>query len=413
LNNQLSNTNLIIAEALKNFFNDADIADFIRRNQTLLSEKEPTNSAKEDVKSKSEFHIKSSPQTRTQVDILITYAETKFTAERYLEFLIYLGQLTITGGEYSTALDIFEKIINTTKDKPALLNITGNAHLSIGEIYSRQAQWNLSFSSLVNAKENFATENDLKGNVNCENLLGTIYGDQGDTEKAKEHFENALISLENIEDPSLLGKIEINLGIINIIQGNYNEALSYLKRALLNFEKIGDLKRISEIRQNLGMVYSKKKEFSAALDEFDLSIDAASRANYLQTLGIAYISKANVFTLLKDYKFADAFAEKAMEIAYKVNDKLSIAEVYKITGMVKRNLGELETAQDYLLTSLRLNKDLNNQLNIAETKVELGHLMKFLNEVDKSKQYFIEALDYYRKINSSVNIAELEALIKN
>jgi tetratricopeptide (TPR) repeat protein len=411
LNNQLLNTNPILAEAFKNFFDNADIAEFIRRNQPLISEAESGD--KEKVKSKSDFEIKSSPQTRTQVDILITFAETKFTAERFLEFLIYLGQLTITSGEYATALDIFEKIVNTTKDSPALMNITANAHLSIGEIYSRQAQWNLSFSSLDNAKENFAAENDLKGNVNCENLFGTIYGDQGNTEKAKEHFENALVLLENFENPALLGKVEINLGIINTIQGDFNEALSYLKRALLNFEKIGDLKRISEIRQNLGMIFLKKKEFSAALDQFDLSIDAAARANYLQTLGIAYVSKANVFTLLKDYKLADAFAAKAMEIAYKINDKLSIAEVYKVTGVVKRNLGELDTAQDYLLTSLRLNKDLNNQLNIAETKVELGHLMKLLNEEDKCKQYFIDALDYYRKIKSPVDIAELEKLIKN
>jgi tetratricopeptide (TPR) repeat protein len=404
---KLSNTNPIIAEALNNFFDDADITDFIKRNQPLFERGDSGE------KSNGEFELKSSPQTRTQVDILITYAETKFTAERFLEFLIYLGQLTITAGEYTTSIDIFDKIINTTVDKPASKNITANAHLSIGEIYSRQAQWNLSFSNLDNAKKQFETENDLKGNINCENLLGTIYGDQGNPEKAKEHFENALISLENFEDPSLLGKIEINLGIINTIQGNFNEALSYLKRALLNFEKIGNLKRTAEIRQNLGMVYSKKKEFSAALDEFDLCIEAAISANYMQTLGIAYISKSYVYTQLNDNKLADAFALKAMDIAYKINDKLSIAEVYKITGMVKRNLGELETAHDYLLTSLRLNKDLNNQLNIAETQVELGHLMKLMNDEDKSKQYFIDALDYYRKINSTVDIAEIERLIKD
>ena len=116
MNNQLSNTNPIIAEALKNFFNDADISEFIKRNQSLFKGEDSGEKAKTD------FELKSSPITRTQVDILITFGETKFTAERYLEFLIYLGQLIITAGEYSTALDIFEKIISTIQ--PDIIHLT-------------------------------------------------------------------------------------------------------------------------------------------------------------------------------------------------------------------------------------------------------------------------------------------------
>jgi hypothetical protein len=79
LNNQLSNTNPILTEALKNFFDDADIAEFTRRNQSLFSEERSRDTDNEKIKSKSDFDIKHSPQIRTQVDILITFAETKFT----------------------------------------------------------------------------------------------------------------------------------------------------------------------------------------------------------------------------------------------------------------------------------------------------------------------------------------------
>ena len=51
---------------------------------------------------------------------------------------------------------------------------------------------------------------------------------KGNLEKAKEHFENALTSLEGINDIALVGKIEINLAIINSMQSNYNDAISYL-----------------------------------------------------------------------------------------------------------------------------------------------------------------------------------------
>lgn len=417
---QIYNTHPIVREALKNFFNDADVEEFISKYLTSADVKDSKkfslrskNKIESDaLKSQIDFEINNGLHLRTQVDLLTTFAEQKFSSETFIEFLVYLGQSTIISGENTISIDIHEKIINATKDSPGMVNITANAYFAIGEIYSRQAQWELSWVSIDKAVQLFREENDIKGNARCENLLGTIQGDKGNTEKAREHFENALTALLDIKDPVLIGKIEINLGIINNIQGNYNEALSYLRRALLNFEKVGDLKRIAEIRQNLGVVYTKKKEFPKAVEDFDLSIEASIQANYLQTLGIAYISKAYAYTQLKDYKLANAFAEKAMEVAYKINDKLTIAEVYKVKGIINRNTGNFDVAENYLLTSLRLNKDITNQLNLAETSYELGLLYKSTNSTEKSKQHFIEALGYYRRINAKEEIEDLERLIK-
>jgi tetratricopeptide (TPR) repeat protein len=410
LGNTIKNTHPIVEEALKNFFDKAEKEDF---SQALTGDTD-TEAAVKDVKIKDQinFEIRSGPQTRCQVDLLITFAESKYQLEKLIEFLIYLGQLTITAGENQIAIEIHEKIINLCKGKPGTADITANALLAIGEVYSRQAQWELSFGYLDKAIKIFQDENDTKGSIHCQNILGTIQGDQGNLEKAKEHFENALTALEGIKDNALVGKIEINLGIINNMQSNYDEALSYLKRALLNFEKVSDLKRIAEIKQNLGMVYTKKKEYSEAISEFDDSIDASIRSTYLQNLGIAYISKAYVYTNLKDFDLAGAFSDRALEIAYRINDKLSIAEVYKIKGIISRNRNKLDAAENSLLTSYRLNKDLGNQLNLAETAFELGILYKQKGDPDRGNQYLFEALGYFRKINSIADIQELEKLIK-
>ena len=410
MGNTIKNTHPIVDEALKNFFNKAEKEDFSK----VLKGDIGLTADTIDVKSKEQinFELSSGPQVRQQLDLIITFAESKYQTEKLIEFLIYLGQLTITSGENQIAIEIHEKIINLCEGKSGTADIVANALLSIGEIYSRQAQWTLSISYLNKAAQIFQNENDIKGEIHCENIHGTIQGDQGNLEKAIEHFENALVSLDGVKDSALIGKIEINLGIINNMQSNYDEALSYLKRALINFEKLRDLKRIAEIKQNLGMVYSKKKEYSKALSEFDDSIDASIRSNYLQNLGIAYISKANVQTRLKDFDLADAFCEKAMEIAYRINDKLSIAEVHKIKGIISRNRNRIEAAENSLLTSYRLNKELNNKLNLSETAFELGILYKQKGEADKANHYIIEALEYFKKINSKADINDLEKLLK-
>ncbi len=276
MNNTVLNTHPIVDEALKNFFDKADRKDFVDKLSIDTVQKD---SAKDSTRDRI-IDISSSPQTRYQIDQIITFAETRLNEEKFIQFLLYLGQHTIIAGENTIALEIHEKIIHLCNDKIEMTDIGANALLAIGEIYSRQAQWELSISYLDRSIQIFRNENDTRGNIHCQNILGTIHGDQGNLNKAKEHFENALIALQEVKDISLIGTIEINLGIINGMQGNFNEALSYLKRALLNFEKIGDIKRIAEIKQNLGMVYTKKKEYSTAINEFNESILGSGRRCY-------------------------------------------------------------------------------------------------------------------------------------
>lgn len=409
MNNSLSNTHPIVEEALKNFFDKSSKKDFLNKiSGEIKSQKKSKDSPQ---KEQLGIEISTSAETRYQLDQLITFAETKLSEEKFIEFLIYLGQHTIIAGENSIAIEIHEKLLRLCGERTEMSNITANAYLSIGEVYSRQAQWELSINYLDKSIKIFRDESDIRGNIHGQNILGTIYGDQGNLKKAKEHFEDALDALQEIKDTSLIGKIEINLGIISNMQGNYNEALSYFKRALLNFEKVGELQRIAEIKQNLGMVYIKKKEYSAAINEFNESIELSLRSNYMQNLGITFINKAFVYMMQADFDLAGAFADKAMEVTNKINDKLSIAEVYKIKGIISRNKKNLDTAENSLLTSYRLNKDLNNQLNVAEVACELGILYNQKGEKEKSKEYLKKALNYFKNINSKTDIQELEDLI--
>ena len=403
------NTEPLVEEVLNNFFTEADAEEF---NSNYLAAEQPQDVSDEKLKEKFDVDLQSGIRTRSQVNLLITFAENQLSKEKFIDLLLFVGQSTITSGEFSTALEIHEKLARSSEDTPQMKNIAANAFLRMGEVYSGQAKWELSFNYLGKAEQLCPAENDVKGNAECENLMGTIFGDKGELQKAVEHFENALAFLEDNPDNVLKGKIEINLGIINNIQGKYDSALSYFRRALLNFEKADDIRRVAEVRQDMGMVYTQKKEFREALSEFDLSLMAAKEVNYLQSFGINYLSKAYVYTQLSDFDFAEAFADKSMEVAYKLDDKLTIAEVYKIKGIIQRNKNKFAAAANYLLTSLRLNNEIGNKLNQAETSYELGILYDKADDKDKSKEYFADALEYYKMIDAEEEIKEIEKLIK-
>ena len=403
--------NKSISEVLPDFFTQNQLDEFISLYQSsLVFKTEPGTSENS---KHLDYQIQDGLNYRSQIDLLITFSGSRLPKDKFLSLLLYISQASIINGDFLAAIDINEKIITLTSDDIDMKDLSANAHLLVGDIYSRQAKWKDSFNYINKALAIFQSVSDARGIAKCENLLGTIYGDLGDIQKAKENFESALDKSNDEKNYKEKGKIEINLGIISNIKGLFDEALVNFKRALINYGKVGDKKRIAEIHQNIGMVYTKKGEYKLAISEFDESLSYSIGINYLQNIGIVYLNKAFAHTQMNDFTLANAFADKSMEVAHKLNDKLTIAEVYKIKGIIQRNLKNFILAENYLETSLRLNIEAGNQLNRAETYQELGVLYKELGKAQKSKENFKLALEYFKKINSEPDITYIENLLIN
>jgi tetratricopeptide (TPR) repeat protein len=400
---------------VRNFFTKSDIVEYLKNYFDQWDKKEKVQREISAANKKQIEFVFDDAAFRTQVDILITFAQSKLTSTRFLEFLQALCQQIIAAGNFSYAIEIQEKIIELNKSENSFIGITANSHISLGELYSRQALWRLSLKNIRAAEKILKEINDSKGIAKCENLLGTIYGDLGDFNKASQHFENclSLLNKQSSEDGEkiLRSKVEINLGIIHNILGRFDLSISYLKRALLSFEDTNDWKRIAEIRHNMGMALLKKNEIKQAIAQFDKSINAAIEAGFLPSLGLTYVSKAYTYTLLKDFALAEAFTDKAMDICSKTNDNLSIAEVYKVKGIIQRYLLNFDLAESFFLTSLRINKELGNKLNEAETYYELGMLYKDIKRKKESDGCFKNALSYYKKIKDYFDAKQLESML--
>ncbi len=116
MNNTISNTHPIVEEALKNFFDKSAKKDFLNKISGEIKPQKPAKDSSQ--KDHIGFEISTSAETRYQLDQLITFAEIKLSEEKYIEFLIYLGQHTIIAGENSIAIEIYEKLIRLCSDKP-------------------------------------------------------------------------------------------------------------------------------------------------------------------------------------------------------------------------------------------------------------------------------------------------------
>jgi tetratricopeptide (TPR) repeat protein len=403
--------NILMEEFISKYFTQGEAEEF---NKHFLLQLDSENGQMALINSGSDqfnLDILNSYYLNIQIDQLITFAEKKFKEDRLLGFLLYLGEFSVTKGEMDIALSIYNRIIGQTSSDKRFSDITANAFIAVAEIYSRQAMWKDSLKFLKKAHSIFAANRNGKGKARCENLFGTIYGDMGNVRRAKDHFLKSFTILKQSKDLSLLGLVEMNLGIINLIQEDYENALLYLKRSLVHFQQTGDLKRVAEIRYNLGMAHLKVNDHNCALSEFEAAISAAQDYGYVPLIVLSYLSKAQVYIKQNDNNLAAAFADKSLELAYRLNDRLTVADVYKLKGLIQKNLNNFSAAENYFLTSLRINRELANRYNYAETSFELGLLYKEAGRQKEGDNHLSSARTYYRRIKAESEIKKIDLIM--
>lgn len=346
---------------------------------------------------------------REFIQNIITFAENKVSEEYLFKLMQDLSQLMTFNGELAIATEICEDLITKIGGKTDYSSLEADTYLALAKITWSQAYWEQSIRFVQKAYELYQIKGDYHGYAKCENMLGTISGEQGDVLEAYDHFGKGLECLSDIDDVSLRSMFEINLGILLNMQGEYAKAMWNFKNALQKCIQLKDMKRIARVRHNLGMLYTKIKDYQVAVEEFDKSISISIENGYLSNCAIGYIGKAFIYTKLNNTGLAEAFTDKALEIAYKINDALSIADIYKIKGMIQNDLDNFELSEEMFENSIRLNEDFENKFNQAECNIELSKLYKKADQlkVKEAEDLKESAMGYYNLIKAKSYIDDM------
>ncbi len=350
---------------------------------------------------------------RIKIENVITFGAKYLTKHKYADLLFNLGKLSISLGEFPLAKDLFVKIISNPVKADYYESYTAFSYYNLAKIKVLQAEWKECLEYLNKAKSTFLSNKDSIGLTDYFLLLGNMYLNTGNLNKAKKAFEKGGEYVDQINDKYFLGLIDNNIGIIHASQNEFDEALTYFYRALSYQQQLDNSNKISEIRNNLGLLFTLKDDNDTALGEFDLSIQSGLKNDYLISIAMAYVNKSVVYCRTADYKFANAYSDKAMELAIRLNDKLTIADVYKVKGMIERELNNFSISENHLLTSLRLNADIKNKYNYAECAYEIGLLYVKWQNIPQAFKYLKKAYDYYVSINAKLQEEKINTLLNN
>jgi len=347
-------------------------------------------------KSQVKYDLPKGTNYRLLIDKVILHCEKLLAEDKFYKLLLDLSQLMLFAGENAYSLELAEDLFGKLNSNNEYSSIRADAALMISKIYWAQAYWDDCSYYISEAMKIFESISSKSGIAKCENMLGTLYGEKGEFDKAQKHLENALACLKEEDDILSHAMILTNLGIINTIQGDYEKAIWNYKNSIERFKTLNDTRRSSRVYHNIGMLYTRMEKYDAALDEFNKCITLSFENNYLSNCAVAYIGKAFIYTKLKNSALADAYTDKAMEIAYKINDTLSIADIYKIKGMVQTDLENFQLSEELFENSIRLNKDMENKLNEAESSNEMGRLLQKTERDEEAKKYITTANNYFK-----------------
>ncbi len=136
-------------------------------------------------------------------------------------------------------------------------------------------------------------------------LIGVLYKNMGDYDKAIMHYTRAIPLNEAAKNPQGNAGIYNNLAFVYRLQGKYSLSLSYYLKALEFFESDPKFaKQKSNVLNNIGSLYQDQKSYEKALDYFNQSLEVARQIG--DTLGIAFAYNNMGEVYLKQEKFAEA-----------------------------------------------------------------------------------------------------------
>lgn len=221
---------------------------------------------------------------------------------------------------------------------------------------------------------------DKKSQAKALNLIGVVYRNLANYDKAISAYKEALRLSEEAEDSIQIAFSKNNIGGIYRLQGNYSVSLKYILDALKIFEQKNDKDGVSFCTVNIGIIYWRQHNHLKALE----------------------------------------YLNRTLQIREEIKDKPGGALALNLIAEVHFDLGDIETALKYYKQVEKKYEEINNKKGLADAWGGLGGVYYHKKSYKLALQYRIRALNMANKISylegqitNYNNIGRIYAQLKN
>jgi serine phosphatase RsbU (regulator of sigma subunit)/TPR repeat protein len=318
---------------------------------------------------------------------------------------------------YNKALDL-SAAKNLKKQQATSLRL-------IGVVYKNKSDFDKAMDYCEQSLKIFTELDDKKGISSCYMNYGNVYTDKGDYDKAIDyHFKSLNIS-EQMNDKLGMANSYNNIGSVYKNQGLYDKASDFYFKSLQLYEELKNEKGIALCNMNIGNVYKSTESFDKAIEYYTKSIENFQKLDDKSGLGQAYNNMAGIFSVRKDFNKAIDYYLKAVKLNEELGNKLYVSNSYNNLGKVYEKMGDFDNSISYYAKSLKIKEECGDKkgismiyCNLADMYLNLAKSTKGTESVNYRKQsleYANKALVLAKEINAlpEVNAAAKLLMILN
>jgi tetratricopeptide (TPR) repeat protein len=319
------------------------------------------------------------------------------------------------------------KIIRQTENRCKETGIKeemANFYIIIGSAYRCRLHKSVPAIEYILKAQRIYTKTGNKFRIaSSSNLLGAVYWDISQYDKALHYYFQALKIFKEINDkmnlpPDLARYLPTTLNNIGMVYshiGNYEKALEYYNQSLKMREKQGLKQPIAASYNNIGLIYSQQKQYPEALEYLHHALKIREKIG--ETIGVVKIlgNLGDIYTELgKDEKALEVLT-KALELSGDISYKAGTASACYFLGKYYLKKKQYEPAIARFEESLALCRQVKDKEMI---KNNCWHLSLLYFEKGNYKKAF-EYLQEYSLLNeeifstaSSQRIADLQTAME-
>ncbi|MDM8561478.1 tetratricopeptide repeat protein [Candidatus Parabeggiatoa sp. HSG14] len=346
----------------------------------------------------------------------LIYARSVNNKKAMSKFLVNLGVINYSLGQYKKALDYYQQAlivdreIGNKEGESSDLNDLGFVFYSLSNY---QKALNYYQQALAIQKKS----NDEKGQSKSFGNLSLVYSSLGQYKEALKYGEHALELHRKFNDQQGIGNDLINLGMLYDNLGEYSIAVNYYQQALEIKKELGDNRGVANSLSNIGVVYINLGDYPKALSHFQQALkiyrslgDLSGVANNLTNIGAIYNS-------LGQYPNALTHYQQALQIQSKIGDMSGVADNLSNLGLIYTHLGKYSKALNYYQEALQIQRDIGDQRGIGKNLSHLGVIYSHRGNYSKALDYYQQALTINRRIGHQSgegnNLTNLGAVYNN
>ena len=284
-----------------------------------------------------------------------------------------LGECLMQLGRSEEALEVFERVLETAKQKDMPLACL-HALNKLGMLEQQRQKYHMAIFHWRKAYEMFDQLQQQEPYLQSQILtsLGAIHNQLGEFEEALHYYEMAYKFLASSSHFEQIGFTYLGLGLSYRNIEQFEKAGEYAQYAIAIFESLKNTKLSIDVRKNYGILKGEQGQFEEAMTLFIQCIDDYQRHNF--PLDSASVQGEIARLYLRRGEFAECKLECDKALSTIPNTTREAAPILRTLALAEEALGHVDKAISYMERAANVYEEHQLLSELAETYSLLGDL---------------------------------------